>query len=127
MIPTTTGSAKTIGAVIPELDGKLNAVAVRVPTLNVSLLDFTFTTETNVTIDEIELIFNEYAKSRDGIFEISRQPLVSIDFNHNSNSCIVDLEQTRVNGNLVKILAWYDNEWGFSNRMLDTAIAMSNS
>ena len=127
MIPTTTGSAKTIGAVIPELDGKLNAVAVRVPTLNVSLLDFTFTTETIVTLDEIEKIFDEYAKTRKGTFEINNQPLVSIDFNHNSNSCVVDIEQTRVNGDLVKILAWYDNEWGFSNRMLDTAIAMNNS
>ncbi len=127
MIPTTTGSAKTIGSVIPELDGKLNAVSVRVPTLNVSLLDFTFTAEKAVTIEEITSIFTEYAKSRKGIFDVSHQPLVSIDYNHNPNSCIVDSEQTRVNGNLVKILAWYDNEWGFSNRMLDTAIAMSNA
>lgn len=126
MIPTTTGSAKAIGAVIPELDGKLNAVAVRVPTLNVSLLDFTFVPNTDVNLDQLEAIFSEYATGREGIFGISQQPLVSIDYNHNSASCIVDFQQTRINGNLIKILAWYDNEWGFSNRMLDTSIAMND-
>ena len=124
MIPTTTGSAKAIGSVIPELDGKLDAVAVRVPTLNVSLLDFTFLPTKSLTLDDVERIFTEYAKGREGVFEINKQPLVSIDFNHNPNSCVLDIDQTRINGNLVKLLAWYDNEWGFSNRMLDTALAM---
>jgi len=125
MIPTTTGSAKAIGSVIPELDGKLDAVAVRVPTLNVSLLDFTFVPSRKVTIENINEILNAYAEGRDGVFELNQRPLVSIDFNHNRASCIVDLEQTRMSGNLVKVQAWYDNEWGFSNRMLDTAKAMS--
>ena len=124
MIPTSTGSAKAIGEVIPELAGKLDAVAVRVPTLNVSLLDFTFVPGAAATLQDIENILNEYAKSREGIFSINQQPLVSIDFNHNPNSCVVDMAQTRVTGDLVKLLAWYDNEWGFSNRMLDTALLM---
>ena len=124
MIPTSTGSAKAIGSVIPELDGKLDAVAVRVPTLNVSLLDFTFTPSKSVTMVEIDSIFSAYAQGRTNVFEVSRQPLVSIDFNHNPASCVVDIAQTRLAGGLVKIQAWYDNEWGFSNRMLDTAIAM---
>lgn len=124
MIPTSTGSAKAIASVIPELKGKLDAVAVRVPTINVSLLDFTFIPSEKIDLLTVEEIFNEYSKGREGIFEINKQPLVSIDFNHNPASCIVDIEQTRISGGLVKIQAWYDNEWGFSNRMLDTAIAM---
>lgn len=124
MIPTSTGSAKAIGRVIPELDGKLDAVAVRVPTLNVSLLDFTFVPTKSASMPIIEEIFNEYAIGRASVFELNSQPLVSIDFNHNRASCIVDIEQTRISGNLIKVQAWYDNEWGFSNRMLDTAIAM---
>jgi len=125
MIPTSTGSAKAIGSVIPELDGKLDAVAVRVPTINVSLLDFTCIPTKSATADDIADIFSSYAQGREGVFELNERPLVSIDFNHNPASCIVDIEQTRVSGNLVKIQAWYDNEWGFSNRMLDTALAMS--
>ncbi len=124
MIPTSTGSAKAIGSVIPELDGKLDAVAVRVPTLNVSLLDFTFVPIKAVSADDLKGIFERYAEGREGVFEINTQPLVSIDFNHNPASCIVDIEQTRLVGGLVKIQSWYDNEWGFSNRMLDTALAM---
>ncbi len=124
MIPTTTGSAKAIGNVIPELEGKLDAVATRVPTLNVSLCDFTFIPSKAITVDNINDIFNEYKEGREGVFDISNQPLVSIDFNHHPASCVVDIEQTRINGNLIKVLAWYDNEWGFSNRMLDTAKAM---
>ena len=127
MIPTTTGSAKAIGSVIPELDGKLNAVSVRVPTINVSLLDFTFITNETVSMTDIETIFKQYAIGREGVFGINRKPLVSIDYNHNAASCTVDMEQTRINGQLIKILAWYDNEWGFSNRMLDTARAMINA
>lgn len=124
MIPASTGSAKAIGLVIPELDGKLDAVAVRVPTLNVSLLDFTFVPTKSVSVNDISTIFSEYQVGREGIFSINNRPLVSIDFNHDPASCVVDIEQTRLCGNLVKVQAWYDNEWGFSNRMLDTAKAM---
>lgn len=124
MIPTSTGSAKAIGDVIPELNGKLDAVAVRVPTLNVSLLDFTFIPNKAATMNEISKIFHDYSKGREGVFDVNEKPLVSIDFNHNPASCVVDLAQTRVAGGLIKIQAWYDNEWGFSNRMLDTALAM---
>ncbi|MCL4150651.1 UNVERIFIED_CONTAM: hypothetical protein GTU68_057227 [Idotea baltica] len=125
MIPTSTGSAKAIGMVIPELDGKLDAVSVRVPTLNVSLLDFTFTPSKHIKAEDINSIFTEYQQGRENVFAINKQPLVSIDFNHHAASCIVDFEQTRVSGNLIKVLAWYDNEWAFSNRMLDTALAMT--
>jgi glyceraldehyde 3-phosphate dehydrogenase len=127
MIPTSTGSAKAIGMVIPELEGKLDAVSVRVPTLNVSLLDFTFRPQRTLYTDQIESILEEYQKGRESVFSINQQPLVSIDFNHDPHSCIVDMAQTRVKGGLVKLLAWYDNEWGFSNRMLDTALAMNNA
>jgi glyceraldehyde 3-phosphate dehydrogenase len=124
MIPTSTGSAKAIGLVIPELDGKLNAVAVRVPTINVSLLDFTFTPETDLDLNDINSLFEDYQKGKERVFGINTLPLVSIDFNHDARSCVVDITHTRINGGLVKVLAWYDNEWGFSNRMLDTALAM---
>ncbi|MBX2849668.1 MAG: type I glyceraldehyde-3-phosphate dehydrogenase [Acidiferrobacterales bacterium] len=124
MIPTSTGSAKAIGMVIPELDGKLDAVSVRVPTLNVSLLDFTFTPSKTVSLDDIDAIFSAYQKGREGVFAISKQPLVSIDYNHHPASCVLDIEQTRISGNMIKVMAWYDNEWGFSNRMLDTALAI---
>jgi len=125
LIPTSTGSAKAIGTVIPELDGKLDAVAVRVPTINVSLLDFTFVPEKTATLDDIAEIFSGYAEGREGVFEINERPLVSIDFNHNPASCVLDSAQTRVSRGLIKVQAWYDNEWGFSNRMLDTALVMS--
>lgn len=127
MIPASTGSAKAIGSVIPELDGKLDAVAVRVPVANVSLLDFTFTPDKSASVEDIETIFKEYAKNRKGVFEISAQPLVSVDYTHNPASCIVDIAQTRVSGKMIKLQAWYDNEWGFSNRMVDTALAMESA
>ena len=127
LIPTSTGSAKAISSVIPAVKGRLDAVAVRVPTLNVSLLDFTFLPETQSSIDEIHGLFKQYAQGRKKVFELSSQPLVSIDYNHNPASCIVDLEQTRQVGSLYKVQAWYDNEWGFSNRMLDTALIMYKS
>lgn len=125
MIPTSTGSAKAIGSVIPDLDGKLDAVAVRVPTLNVSLLDFTFVPSRSIDMDELTEILRAFEKGRENVFEINEMPLVSIDFNHHPASCVVDLAQTRIAQGLVKIQAWYDNEWGFSNRMLDTALAMA--
>ncbi len=125
MIPTSTGSAKAIGSVIPELDGKLDAVAVRVPTLNVSLLDLTFVPGKQADLEQLASIFHDYAKGRDNVFEVNEQPLVSIDFNHNPASCVLDIAQTRISGGLIKVQAWYDNEWGFSNRMLDTALAMA--
>jgi glyceraldehyde 3-phosphate dehydrogenase len=125
MIPTTTGSARAIGSVIPELAGRLDAVAIRVPTLNVSLLDFTFLPSKSIDLDEVANILKAYKQGREGVFDINTQPLVSIDFNHDPASCVVDLAQTRISGRLVKIQAWYDNEWGFSNRMLDTALVMS--
>ena len=127
MIPTSTGSAKAIYDVIPELDGKLDAVAVRVPTINVSLLDFTFISSAEFNLEEISGVFNEYAIGRKNVFEVNTQPLVSIDFNHNPASCVVDFEQTRVSGRLVKVQAWYDNEWAFSNRMLDVALVMHHA
>jgi glyceraldehyde 3-phosphate dehydrogenase len=125
MIPTTTGSAKAIGSVIPELAGRLDAVAIRVPTLNVSLLDFTFQPSKSISLEDVSNIFEAYKKGREGVFDINTQPLVSIDFNHHPASCVVDIAQTRIIGGLVKIQAWYDNEWGFSNRMLDTSLVMS--
>lgn len=127
MIPTSTGSAKAIGEVIPDLKGKLDAVAVRVPTLNVSLLDFTFLPNKKLSIQDITEILESYTVGKKNIVEINQQPLVSVDFNHNPASCIVDIEQTRIVGTMIKIQAWYDNEWGFSNRMIDTALAMKNA
>ena len=127
MIPASTGSAKAIGLVIPELEGKLDAVAVRVPTLNVSLLDLTFIPKKSLSLSQCSDIFEKYSEGRAGVFSINRRPLVSIDFNHDSSSCVIDIEQTRICNGLVKIQAWYDNEWGFSNRMLDTAISMMNA
>ena len=124
LIPTSTGSAKAIASVIPSLSGKLDAVAIRVPTQNVSLLDFSFVPTKPSSIDDVHAIFREYAKNRSGVFEVSDEPLVSIDYNHSPLSCAVDTLQTRQAGLMLKVFAWYDNEWGFSNRMIDTAFAM---
>lgn len=125
MIPSKTGAAAAIGLVIPELDGKMDGLAVRVPVLNVSLLDLTFNAKRPTTVQEVNEVLAQAAKgSMAGVMDINELPLVSSDFNHNPASCIVDLTQTKVDGDLVKILAWYDNEWGFSNRMLDTANEM---
>lgn len=121
IIPTKTGAAIAIGLVIPELKGKLDGLSVRVPTINVSYLDFTFTPSRPTTVEEVNQVIAEAVETRfKGIMEINQLPLVSSDFNHNPASCIFDATQTRVLGNQVKVLAWYDNEWGFSNRMLDT-------
>jgi glyceraldehyde 3-phosphate dehydrogenase len=126
MIPTHTGAASAIGLVIPELNNKLDGFAMRVPTLNVSIVDLTFIANRETSVEEVNSILSKHAKIGDlaKVVEINEQPLVSKDFNHNPASSIYDLTQTKVIGNLVKVLSWYDNEWGFSNRMLDTAQAM---
>lgn len=128
MIPTKTGAAAAIGLVMPELQGKLDGLAVRVPTLNVSLVDLTFTASRSTSADEINAIMLRAAESDQfGVLDFNTQPLVSIDFNHNSYSSNFDANHTRVQDRLVKVLAWYDNEWGFSNRMLDTGLAIGST
>jgi len=124
IIPTKTGAAKAVGLVLPELDGRLSGLAVRVPTANVSLVDLTFTANRNTTVEEVNAIMKRAAEASKGIIEYNSTPLVSIDFNHHSASTIYDSLQTQVLGSMVKVFAWYDNEWGFSNRMLDTASCM---
>ncbi|MEA2119875.1 type I glyceraldehyde-3-phosphate dehydrogenase [Halovibrio sp. HP20-50] len=123
MIPTKTGAAAAVGLVLPELAGKFDGLAVRVPVINVSLVDLTFTASRDTTKEEINAIV-EKAAANSPVLAVNAEPLVSIDFNHDANSSTFDANHTRVNGRLVKIMAWYDNEWGFSNRMLDTALAM---
>jgi glyceraldehyde 3-phosphate dehydrogenase len=125
-IPTKTGAAAAVGLVLPELNGKLDGFAMRVPTINVSVVDLVFTAARATTKEEIDAAINEAANgSMKGILSVNTQPLVSIDFNHNPHSSIYDSTQTRVmEGTLVKVLSWYDNEWGFSNRMLDMAKAL---
>lgn len=128
LIPTKTGAASAIGLVLPELKGKLDGFAIRVPVINVSVVDLTFEALRDTSVDEVNNIMKEASLGPlKGIVEINEAPLVSIDFNHNPASCIFDLTQTKVIKNLVKVIAWYDNEWGFSNRMLDTAVAMVNA
>lgn len=123
IIPTKTGAASAVGLVLPELAGKLDGFAMRVPTLNVSVVDLTFTTKSETTVAEVNDIMR---KAKNDILYINEEPLVSCDFNHCPASAIFDATQTKVLGNLVKVVAWYDNEWGFSNRMLDTANCMMN-
>ncbi|MGD8689096.1 MAG: type I glyceraldehyde-3-phosphate dehydrogenase, partial [Gammaproteobacteria bacterium] len=122
MIPTKTGAAAAVGLVMPELDGKLDGFAIRVPTINVSVVDLTFTAKRDTTVEEINKIMAEAAGGElKGVLEYNVEPLVSVDFNHNPASSIFDATLTKViGGNLVKVCSWYDNEWGFSNRMLDT-------
>ena len=129
MIPTKTGAAAAVGLVLPELNGKLDGFAVRVPTINVSLVDLTFTAARATTVDEVNAVMKDAAgRELKGILEYSNGPLVSVDFNHNPASSIFDATLTKVTGGaLVKALAWYDNEWGFSNRMLDTTVALMNA
>jgi len=123
MIPTSTGAAKAVGMVLPALNGKLDGFAMRVPTINVSIVDLTFTAERETSVEEINEIMREAADGR--VLAYNETPLVSIDFNHTSTSSNFDAGMTRVmGGTLVKACAWYDNEWGFSCRMLDTALAM---
>ncbi len=129
MIPTKTGAAAAVGLVLPELNGKLDGFATRVPTLNVSLVDLTFKAKRKTSIDEVNQIIRDAAASPSlkNILIINDEPLVSSDFNHNPASSIFDAAQTKVVGDLVKVCAWYDNEWGFSNRMLDTSVALMNA
>ena len=121
IVPTSTGASKTIGEIIPSLKGKLEGVAMRVPTPNVSLIELIFCTKKDLSIEKINSAFQNFSK-KNKVLEITKEKLVSIDFNHNSSSSIVDLSLTSVVGkNMGKISAWYDNEWGFSNRMCDLA------
>ena len=127
MIPTSTGAAKAVGLVLPELDGRLDGVAIRVPTPNVSVVDLKLVPKRETSVDEINAAMVAAAAGPlKGILGVTDQPNVSADFNHDAHSSIFHLAQTKVmDGNLVRILSWYDNEWGFSNRMADTAVAMS--
>ena len=129
MIPTKTGAAAAVGLVMPDMAGKLDGFAIRVPTINVSIVDLTFTASRNTSKEEIDEILTTASEGPlKGILNINEKPLVSIDFNHDPASSTYDKSLTKViNGNLVKVLAWYDNEWGFSNRMLDTTIALVNA
>lgn len=128
IIPTKTGAAAAVGLVLPELNGKLDGFSVRVPTINVSLVDLTFEAKRSTTVAEVDSIIQKAANgSMKGILGYNDEQLVSVDFNHNSASAIFDTFGTRVIGNLVKVLAWYDNEWGFSNRMLDVAVVWANA
>jgi len=125
MIPTKTGAAQAVGLVLPELNGKLDGFAIRVPTINVSVVDLTFTAARDTSTNEVNAIMKAASEGElKGVLGYNTLPLVSSDFNHNPASSTFDATQTKVNGRLVKVLAWYDNEWGFSNRMLDTTVAL---
>jgi len=128
-IPTKTGAAAAVGLVLPELNGKLDGFAVRVPTINVSLVDLTFEAARETSIDEVNAVLKEAAEGElKGILAYNDEPLVSMDFNHTTVSSTYDATLTRIiDGRLVKVCSWYDNEWGFSNRMLDTCVAMMNA
>jgi len=129
MIPTSTGAAKAVGLVLPELNGKLDGFAMRVPTINVSVVDLTFTAARETSKEEIDSIMQAAAEQElKGILNYNEKPLVSSDFNHDPASSTYDAPLTKViDGRLVKVLSWYDNEWGFSNRMLDTTVALMNA
>jgi glyceraldehyde 3-phosphate dehydrogenase len=126
MIPTSTGAAKAVGLVLPELNGKLDGVAIRVPTPNVSVVDFKFVAKRATSKDEINSAVKRAAEQQlKGILGYTEQPNVSLDFNHDPRSSVFHMDQTKVmDGTLVRVMSWYDNEWGFSNRMADTAVAM---
>ena len=128
IIPTSTGAAKAVGLVLPHLNGKLDGTAIRVPTPNVSLVDFKFNTKKNITIENLNNKFQEYAKGPlKGILGVNADPKVSSDYNHDARSSILDLsETTTVSDNFGRVLTWYDNEWGFSNRMLETTAQVCN-
>ncbi len=126
MIPSKTGAAAAIGLVMPELNGKLDGFAIRVPTINVSLVDLSFIAARDTTVDEVNSIMKKASESGDlqGILGYNAGPLVSVDFNHDARSSVFDATLTKASGRLVKVSSWYDNEWGFSNRMLDTTMAL---
>ncbi|HEV7321709.1 MAG TPA: type I glyceraldehyde-3-phosphate dehydrogenase, partial [Ensifer sp.] len=127
MIPTSTGAAKAVGLVLPELKGKLDGTSIRVPTPNVSVVDFKFVAKRNTSVEEITNAIKAASNGAlKGVLGYTEEPLVSRDFNHDSHSSIFAIDQTKVvEGNFVRILTWYDNEWGFSNRMADTAVAFA--
>ena len=129
MIPAKTGAAAAVGLVLPELNGKLDGFAMRVPTINVSIVDLSFVANRSTTVEEINSVIKDAANNElKGVLEVCDAPLVSVDFNHNPASSIFDVSLTKVmDGNLVKVCSWYDNEWGFSNRMLDTTLALINA
>lgn len=128
-IPTKTGAAAAVGLVLPELNGRLDGFSMRVPTINVSVVDLCFTASRDTTVDEVNAAIKAATEgSMKGVLAYNDAPLVSIDFNHNPHSSIFDASLTKVmEGRLVKVLSWYDNEWGFSNRMLDTTLALVNA
>ena len=127
IIPTKTGAAKAISEVLPELAGRLNGSAVRVPTINVSLVDLTFNAGRDTSCEEVNQLMKSAANNdAHQVLDYCDQPLISIDFNHSPYSCNFDASQTLVNGSLVRVIAWYDNEWGFSNRMLDNALLLAS-
>ena len=126
MIPTKTGAAAAVGLVLPELNGKLDGYAIRVPTINVSIVDLSFIAARDTSVDEVNAIMKSASESGPlaGLLGYNTAPLVSIDFNHDARSSVFDATLTKVSGRLVKVSSWYDNEWGFSNRMLDTTMAL---
>jgi glyceraldehyde 3-phosphate dehydrogenase len=128
-IPTKTGAAAAVGLVLPELNGRLDGFSMRVPTINVSVVDFSFVASRATTVEEVNQVVRTAAEgSMKGVMAYNTQPLVSVDFNHNPHSSIFDATLTRVmEGTMVKVLSWYDNEWGFSNRMLDATVAFMNA
>ena len=128
MIPTSTGAAAAVGLVLPELNGKLDGFSMRVPTINVSVVDLSFIASRDTSNEEIDNIMRDASEGDlKGVLAYNDEPLVSVDFNHNPASSIYEAPLTKVMGRLVKVLSWYDNEWGFSNRMLDTTIALANA
>ncbi len=130
MIPTKTGAAALVGKIIPELEGRFDGMAIRVPTLNVSLVDLSFIAKEETTVEKVNGAIEDAIAKNPVLAEVltvNHEPLVSSDFNHNTYTSIFDATQTRVQGRLVKVMSWYDNEWGFSNRMLDTSVAFMNA
>lgn len=128
MIPTKTGAAAAVGLVLPELNGKLDGFAMRVPTINVSIVDLSFIAGRETSVDEVNSILKTASEGElNGVLGYNTDPLVSMDFNHDPRSSVFDATQTKAIGKLVKVLSWYDNEWGFSNRMLDTTLAFMNA
>jgi len=128
MIPTKTGAAAAVGLVLPELNGKLDGYAIRVPTINVSVVDLSFIAARDTSVEEINSIMKAASEgAMKGVLDYVDQPLVSVDFNHNTASSSYDSTLTKVSGRLVKVTSWYDNEWGFSNRMLDTTVALMSA